>query len=138
MTDEEMYRLIAEINSAFTPSAPSNSRDLFAGRRREIEKAIGTVCQPGQHAVIYGERGVGKTSLANILFDLLVYMGRDNYQRARLNCCEGMPFEQIWRGIFKQLTSNVDGEDNPSSVIPRRVPAGPNSFPCYRPPLLLR
>jgi Cdc6-like AAA superfamily ATPase len=111
MTQDESYRLIAEINTAFTPAAPINSRDLFAGRRREVEKAIGTVFQPGQHAVIYGERGVGKTSLANTLFDFLVFMGKHNYQRARLNCAQGMSFEQIWRGIFRQLTTRIDGED---------------------------
>ena len=75
ITDDQSYLLIAEINMAFTPAAPVDSKDLFAGRKREIEKVIGTVFQPGQHAVIYGERGVGKTSLANTLFDLLVFMG---------------------------------------------------------------
>jgi hypothetical protein len=38
-------------------------------------------------------------------------MGKHNYQRARLNCSAGMTFEHIWRGIFRQLTSNVDGEE---------------------------
>ena len=112
LTEDEGLRLIADINSAFTPGAPINSRELFAGRRRQVEKVIGTVVQPGQHAVIYGERGVGKTSLANTLFDFLVFMGRHNYQRARLNCSNGMSFEHIWRGIFKQLTSKVDGDDS--------------------------
>ena len=111
ISEDDSYRLIAEINLAFTPAAPINSKDLFAGRRREVEKVIGTVLQPGQHAVIYGERGVGKTSLANTLFDFLVFMGKHNYQRARLNCAQGMTFEQIWRGIFRQLSTTIDGEE---------------------------
>lgn len=111
LDDERRYSLIAQINHAFTPGTPINSRDLFAGRRREVEKAIGVVMQPGQHAVIYGDRGVGKTSLANTLFDFLVVFGKFNYQRARVNCAEGMSFETIWRSIFKQLILKIDGAE---------------------------
>jgi len=111
MEDEDRYRLIARINRAFTPGAPINSRDLFAGRRREVQRAIGTIFQPGQHVVVYGERGVGKTSLANTLFDFLVLMGEYKYQRARVNCADGMSFEAVWRAIFRQLTTKIDGED---------------------------
>lgn len=125
LTEGDSYRLIAEINTAFTPAAPINSRDLFAGRRREVEKVLGTIFQPGQHAVIYGERGVGKTSLANTLFDFLVFMGKHNYQRARLNCARGMSFEQIWRGIFKQLTATVDGEEEVE--LDNTLPGDPHS-----------
>ena len=64
MTTEEKYTFMAKINGAFTPGAPIDSRDLFAGRTRQIDKAINTIFQRGQHAIIFGERGVGKTSLA--------------------------------------------------------------------------
>jgi hypothetical protein len=111
MASDRKFSLIADIHHAFTPGAPIASHDLFAGRSREIQKAIATVFQPGQHAIIYGERGVGKTSLANTLFDLLVVMGKFNYQRAKLNCSEGMSFEQIWKSIFKQLKAKIDGNE---------------------------
>ena len=110
MQSEERYRLIAEINQAFTPGAPIDSRDLFAGRKRQVDKVIGTIFQRGQHAVIFGERGVGKTSLANTLYDFLVLAGKYDYQRARLNCADGMHFEAMWYSIFKQLTTVVNGE----------------------------
>ena len=124
MTDEQRYRFIAKINLAFTPGSAIKSTDLFAGRRREIEKAIGTVIQPGQHAMIYGERGVGKTSLANTLFDFMVLMGNFEYQRARLNCAEGMSFEEIWRTIFKQLTTKLEDED---VALDHSFPSNPHS-----------
>jgi Cdc6-like AAA superfamily ATPase len=124
MTDAERYRLISKINSAFTPSAPINSRDLFAGRGREVDRAVGTIFQPGQHVVLYGERGVGKTSLANTLFDLLVIMGKYNYQRAKINCSESMSFEDVWRSLFKQLHTMVDGEE---VDLDHTLPANPNS-----------
>lgn len=124
MNDDVRYKLIAQINEAFTPGAPIDSRDLFAGRKREVEKLISTVFQRGQHAVLFGERGVGKTSLANTLFDFLVLMGEFRYQRARINCAEGMDFESIWRLIFRQLTANVDDEN---VELDNTLPGNPNS-----------
>lgn len=124
MTDEQRYLLIATINMAFTPSAPINSRDLFSGRGREVDRAIGTIFQPGQHVVLYGERGVGKTSLANTLYDLLVFMGKHNYQRARVNCSETMTFEDVWRLLFRQLKTTVDGEE---VELDNTLPANPSS-----------
>jgi hypothetical protein len=118
------YKLIAQINRAFTPGAPIDSRDLFAGRKREVDKAIGTIFQRGQHAVIFGERGVGKTSLANTLYDFLVLMGEFRYQRARLNCADNMSFGTIWRTIFQQLTAKIDGEE---AKLDRSLPVEPNS-----------
>jgi hypothetical protein len=71
---------------------------------------MGAVFGRGQHAMIFGERGVGKTSLANLLYDILVVTGRSSYQRARINCAESMNFDSMWATVFRQLTTNVDGE----------------------------
>src|SRR5580692_6900753 len=101
MTDEERYTLIRRIYEAFTPTAPIKSRDLFAGRKLQIQKVLGAIFQRGEHAILYGERGVGKTSLVSTLLDLLVLMGRSNYQASRVQCANGMNFESIWRGAFR-------------------------------------
>jgi DNA polymerase III gamma/tau subunit len=53
----------------FTPSAPIDNQALFAGRVNQLNRIIGAVSQRGQHAILFGERGVGKTSLANVLSD---------------------------------------------------------------------
>lgn len=108
MEDERRYSYIAEITEAFTPGSPIDSKDLFAGRKRQREKLIETIFHKGEHAILFGERGVGKTSLANIVFDLLVVIGKFNYQRARVNCGDGTTFESLWRSIFKQLTFEQD------------------------------
>ncbi len=124
MTDERKYMCMAEINQAFTPGSPIDSRDLFAGRKRQREKLISTVFQKGEHAILFGERGVGKTSLANVLFDYLVIMGKFNYQRAKVNCSEGMDFDSIWRSIFKQLTFEQD--DGSTVTLDEALPQNPN------------
>jgi Cdc6-like AAA superfamily ATPase len=104
MTIEETLSLKARINEAFTPSAPINNSDLFAGRRKQIDRVIQAIFQRGQHAIIFGERGVGKTSLANIIYDLLVLAGKAEFQVAKHTCGADVTFAGIWRAIFKQLS----------------------------------
>jgi Cdc6-like AAA superfamily ATPase len=101
MTDEEYYRHLGNIGEAFTPGAPINSRDLFAGRKSELQRVIKTIFRRGQHVALFGERGVGKTSLAQTLFDFLVLSGKSDFQIARINCSENMTFEEMWRSICR-------------------------------------
>ncbi len=124
MDEITQYRLIAQINMAFTPGAPIDHADLFAGRKKQREKAIGTIFKKGQHAILFGERGVGKTSLANTLFDFLVLIGEYKYQRARVNCGEDMTFFDIWRSVFKQLTFN---SEDLTSTLESQLPDDPHS-----------
>src|SRR5437867_3101832 len=104
MNNQDYLKHLVEINAAFSPSAPINSRDLFAGRTTQISNVLGATIQRGQHAVIFGERGVGKTSLSNIIFDLLVMAGKSGFQVARYNCGVSAEFGSLWRSVLKQLT----------------------------------
>ena len=60
MNIAQRIKLQAQVHLAFSPSAPIDSTDLFAGRTRQIERLLGAIFQRGQHAIIFGERGVGK------------------------------------------------------------------------------
>jgi hypothetical protein len=124
MNFERRITLQAQIHQAFSPSAPIDSKDLFAGRTRQIEKLLAAIFQRGQHAIIFGERGVGKTSLANLLYDLLVLSGNSTFQRARINCSESMGFDMIWASLFRQLTTTIEGVSTPLSD---SVPSGATS-----------
>ena len=110
MTAEERARRIALIHTTFTESAPVSNYDLFAGRRDQIDRVFGAVFSPGQHAVIYGERGVGKSSLATIIYDAVILAGQHNFIPAKVNCSKGITFPEIWREVFKQLPV-VRGEE---------------------------
>jgi Cdc6-like AAA superfamily ATPase len=124
MDDQRKYRLMALINETFTPGSPIDSKDLFAGRMRQRDKLINTIFQKGEHAILYGERGVGKTSLANTLFDFLVFMGEFKYYRAKTNCSSDMSFEEIWASIFKQFVF-TNGDE--SETVDKVLPENPNS-----------
>ena len=107
------YLYFKKINEAFTPEAPINHRDLFAGRQRERDKVINTIFQRGAHVVLFGERGVGKTSLANTIFDFLVMVGGSNFSMARVTCSQKMDFEAIWRTAFRQLVIDYEEKNTP-------------------------
>src|SRR5437660_286786 len=53
--------------TVFQPRTPITTKELFAGRWNELTDISDAVHQAGLHVVIYGERGVGKTSLANVI-----------------------------------------------------------------------
>ena len=63
-------RRYARVGEVFTPGAPVDRFALFAGRTPQIMSVVDAINQRGQHVVLYGERGVGKTSLANILAEV--------------------------------------------------------------------
>jgi Cdc6-like AAA superfamily ATPase len=64
---EEARATAANASKAFQPRTPITTKDLFAGRWAELTKISDAVHHTGLHVVIYGERGVGKTSLANVV-----------------------------------------------------------------------
>ncbi|MFN0218913.1 MAG: AAA family ATPase [Hyphomicrobium sp.] len=48
--------------------APIDEQDLFAGRLTEVRRMLAAVMERSKHVVLYGEKGVGKTSLSNIFW----------------------------------------------------------------------
>ena len=93
----DRLRLVAE---AFRPAAPIDRRGLFSGRSDEIAELYSVVAQPGQHAVIYGERGVGKTSLAAVVTEMLRGSG---VLVARATCDSSDDFSTAWRKALSEI-----------------------------------
>ena len=96
---------------AFNPSGPVSDRDLFAGRESQLTDVLGAVGQAGQHAILYGERGVGKTSLASLTHEFWSYMQRDNnIMSVRCNCGSGDTYQSIWQEIIQLLSDQYEKE----------------------------
>lgn len=99
---------LAALKKIFRPASPIDDRELFRGRTRELVKVIGAVQELGQHAVVYGERGIGKTSLA--------YMARDSFRltsvgaslAVRIPCSADDDFASVWRKLTPRLISELD------------------------------
>src|SRR5689334_13195709 len=70
--DREKRILNSGVRSIFTPHQPIQSIELFFGRSKEVSAIIEQLNTPGQHALLFGDRGVGKSSLANVASDLVL------------------------------------------------------------------
>lgn len=101
MINETLLRKLPILNITFTPSAPIGTKDLFSGRIDQITKVVDTITRPGQHAIMYGERGVGKTSLANVIHDFLPK--NNSFYPVKENCTNRQSFTDLWRSIFRQM-----------------------------------
>ena len=103
-SNTERLRLTARIGEVFTPSAPVDEAELFAGRLNQVREVINAVTQRGQHAIIYGERGVGKTSLANVLSSYLPDRGVGGWNTVIANCEETTTFSSLWQQVTREMT----------------------------------
>ena len=93
----DRVRLVAE---AFRPAAPIDRRELFAGRSEQIAELFSIVSQPGQHAIVYGERGVGKTSLGLVAAELLKAA---DVLCAWATCDASDDFASVWRKALGEI-----------------------------------
>jgi Cdc6-like AAA superfamily ATPase len=98
----EIMKRLQVLNSSFSPSAPIDQRDLFAGRVSQLMTVMNALNQKGQHAILFGERGVGKTSLARVLSGGLNVDGKPLLV-ASVNCDSSMGFTQIWRNALREI-----------------------------------
>jgi Cdc6-like AAA superfamily ATPase len=100
---EQVERLQA-VAQSFRPAAPTDRRALFSGRTKQLGDLFEAAEQPGQHALVYGERGVGKTSLAAVAAETLAAAG---VVAARANCDRSDDFESVWRKALGELQFTV-------------------------------
>jgi Cdc6-like AAA superfamily ATPase len=92
---------------AFTPHKPIDESSLFAGRSHLIDRVIDVVFQEGQHCVLFGQRGVGKSSLANIIQERI--FGKANFHTViKRNCTTAHDYKLIWQHVFADY--NKDGK----------------------------
>lgn len=93
-----------EITSkVYSPTTPIKEEELFVGRKNQLDKIHEAVTQGGQHIILYGERGVGKTSLANIV--------SNRYRLAlspSVTCNSSSSLHGVWKSVFSKLPLNIE------------------------------
>lgn len=98
-----------EVFEVFTPGPPINELDLFAGRRDVIQRLQDITLERARHAIIFGERGVGKTSLASIFHKTLnSFDGQSNSTtrtvlEVHVNADSRDSFDSLWRKVFRRI-----------------------------------
>lgn len=103
MEDSVRVRREIAISQAFRPGAPIDSAALFAGRKELMNDVIRAVAQRGQHVIMFGERGVGKTSLANILSEMLTSAGWTGLGCGTINADPTDDFSSLWKKAFREI-----------------------------------
>ena len=91
------------LRSVFRPGAPIDSQSLFSGRQKQVQDVMHATFQAGQHVVMYGERGVGKTSLAKTLADILKNAQVTPLSSGTVNCDGTDDFSRLWHKVFREL-----------------------------------
>jgi hypothetical protein len=98
--DPEIRLRLDQLNDAFRPAGPVDQERLFMGREQQRDRVAAAVATPGQHIAVFGERGVGKTSLAAVS----VNAARDRgYIGMRINCSPDDDFQLVWDAVGDQL-----------------------------------
>ncbi|MEO3750162.1 AAA family ATPase [Streptomyces sp. B6B3] len=118
MTDDFSFNNITQaldaVNAVFVPSAPVSDQELLAGRTEQLFRLIEMTRTAGAHAAIYGERGVGKTSVASV-FELMIH---GEFFATRMNCSAEDDFASLWLSMadFISEEAGVSGAFNPSEI----------------------
>ena len=89
------------LRAAFTPATPIRNQELFSGRQDQMVRVTDTFHSPGEHATIFGERGVGKTSLASVTAQIATLQGGIGI---RVNCTAMDDASAIWLRVGETLS----------------------------------
>ncbi|CAN5850457.1 hypothetical protein BH11PLA1_BH11PLA1_11910 [soil metagenome] len=102
MSKEDQTRLGLVAGTAFSPGAPVRHADVFAGRKAQIRRVIDAISQHGKSVLIYGERGVGKTSLANVIDEIYLSIAKARVFVPHIACDSEDTFHQIWTKVIAE------------------------------------
>jgi hypothetical protein len=111
--------------SPFTPTQPVQSVSALIGRKAQLERAIAAIELERAHLAIFGERGHGKTSLANIVAGLATEGG---FCVVRHACSAGASFSDLVGDVLGKIPVRYFGHagDEPGAPSAPAVQPGAN------------
>ena len=102
MATADWTALRREVFDVFTPGPPISEYDLFVGRQDVIRRLQDVVIEQGRHAIIFGERGVGKTSLASVFYKTM-HSPTEQVAVVFVNAYLRDNFETLWRKVVAKI-----------------------------------
>lgn len=95
--DDRLESFRARVRSAFSPSRPVIDSELYSGRTQLLKTLISAVEDSNMHVVIFGTRGIGKTSTLH----LLSAMARDaRYLVHYGSCGQNVTFAELFGAVL--------------------------------------
>lgn len=99
ITREEKI-LQSGVRDVFTPNTPIDNIRFFCGRNTEVQRIIECLNSRGQHILLFGDRGVGKTSLAITSCHLFQSETKSEGELIIKRCSSDDTFQSIVEAIF--------------------------------------
>lgn len=100
------------LRNVFTPSQPVTDRRVFAGRTQILTSLIQALEDFRLHIILYGERGLGKTSVLHVL----AQAARDaRYLVVYMPCGAGSNFDEVFRSVASSIPLLFHGGFDPTS-----------------------
>jgi Cdc6-like AAA superfamily ATPase len=99
---------IARAKELFDHRTPIAQKKFLAGRFAEITRLVGAIEDRGAHAIIFGDRGVGKTSIASCVQSAVLGSpggAAKNLMCIRVNCDSADTYSSLWRKVFGQIST---------------------------------
>jgi Cdc6-like AAA superfamily ATPase len=96
---------------AFLPSQPVSDASAFAGRGDLLRRVIRAIEDQHLHVILYGDRGIGKTSVLRVVCELA---GKANYVVQYTSCGEDSDFSETFRAMAARIPLLYDSEYDPS------------------------
>lgn len=108
LKESEKTKYRVRLTSAFRPGAPVDTQDFLAGRTDQLTDILNATWQPGRHVILFGERGVGKTSVAKVVVEIKIAGGTHVLDSKTINCDESDDFSSIWHKAFGNIRITIE------------------------------
>ena len=102
MTNQQS-EIRSSLRQFFTPTQPITLPDLLTGRMDLLSRVCEDLLLPSQHVLLYGDRGVGKTSIARVLALLAEGMEEAKSLAITVSCDTNDTFSTIWRKVLQEV-----------------------------------
>ena len=89
------------VRKTFTPHKPVSEIQSLLGRQPELMRILGCLDTPGRHVLLYGDRGVGKSSLVKVVPHLI--SAKRMHKCIYMACDSQTTFKSIARAILTKL-----------------------------------
>jgi Cdc6-like AAA superfamily ATPase len=109
---DQFAKLRLKLRSAFTPSQPVADRRMFAGRTEAFASIITAIEDQRLHVIMYGDRGLGKTSLLRMLAQAATSA---RYLVVYSSCGAKSEFDDIFRAAASHIPIRYHDEFGPTS-----------------------
>ncbi|MDB5454166.1 MAG: hypothetical protein JWO33_2744, partial [Caulobacteraceae bacterium] len=111
-TRDGMSGVRMRLRNAFTPSQPITDWSRFAGRTEMLTQLIRATEDGRLHTVLYGERGIGKTSILHVFAQAA---RNARYLVSYVSCGAGSDFDEMFRAVADDIPLLYHGSYGPTS-----------------------